>query len=78
MSAYKEFKRDFAFVGVFTVIILALANCAKLGWDDTDGTSRSGLGLYTDAKTGCQYLSAGGSGITPRLDARGQHVGCEQ
>lgn len=34
--------------------------------DPKDG--RSGMRLYTDALTGCQYLSAGG-GITPRLDS---------
>lgn len=46
--------------------------------DDTDPPreglwrSRSGLGLYTDHKTGCQYVKAGlFGGTTPRLDADG-------
>lgn len=43
--------------------------------DDTDPPSgRSGMGLHTDARTGCQYLSR--AGLTPRLDATGKHI-CE-
>lgn len=42
--------------------------------DDTDPASgRSGLRLFTDAKTGCQYVGAG-LGITPRLRADGTQV----
>ncbi|WP_370558585.1 hypothetical protein [Edwardsiella tarda] len=48
----------------------------KAGWtvDSTDGTSPSGLKPYTDALTGCQYLSAGGNGITPRMDVNGHQI----
>lgn len=42
--------------------------------DDTDGTRRSGMVLYTDAATGCQYLGVSGSGITPRMDEDGYQV----
>lgn len=44
--------------------------------DDTDAPGkRSGLNLYTDNKTGCQYLSAPfGRALTPRLDANGQQI----
>jgi hypothetical protein len=46
--------------------------------DDTDPPDgRSGMKLYTDHKTGCQYLSAPLSSITPRLDGEGRHVGCK-
>lgn len=46
--------------------------------DDTDpeGSKRSGMGLYTDAKTGCQYLSVPNGGMTPRLGADGRQHGC--
>lgn len=44
--------------------------------DDIENRERSGLGLKTDNKTGCQYLTNGWSGITPRLDREGNHVGC--
>ena len=50
-------------------------------YDDTDPPSatpywgRSGLGLYTDHKTGCQYVKAGMfGGTTPRLDDSGKPV----
>lgn len=54
--------------------------------DDTDPTdSRSGLGLYQDALTGCEYISGGPwpAALTPRLNADGtqvcrQHTGGEQ
>lgn len=43
--------------------------------DDTDPPGgRSGLGLYTDARTGCQYLTRPGTGITPRVDREGKHI----
>jgi hypothetical protein len=36
---------------------------------------RSGLGLYTDHKTGCQYVKAGFfGGTTPRLDENGKQI----
>ncbi|EGT7582913.1 hypothetical protein JE599_002244 [Salmonella enterica] len=44
-----------------------------VGRDDTDGEARSGLELYTDHATGCQYLG-NGSGLTPRMDALGYQM----
>ena len=45
-------------------------------YDDTDDAVnhiRSGLVLYTDYKTGVQYVSGSfGLGITPRLDRNGK------
>jgi len=48
--------------------------------DTTDPPEgRSGLVLFTDAETGCQYLSGGRrSGVTPRVDGAGRHVGCKR
>lgn len=47
--------------------------------DDTTNKTRSGLSLYTDHLTGCQYLRAGiFGGITPRLTANGKHQGCRE
>jgi len=50
-------------------------------WRPTDATDadwrhRSGLRLYTDHATGCQYISAGGD-LTARLNASG-HQMCVQ
>lgn len=65
------------------VVIYFLAS-AFLDTDPTDASRwrRSGMGFYVDYETGCEYLSTGGllgaSGITPRLDANGQHMGCKR
>ncbi|WP_020471552.1 DUF6440 family protein [Zavarzinella formosa] len=46
------------------------------GRDDTDNPndSRSGMMVYTDHRTGCQYLGTVFGGITPRLDRDGKPV----
>jgi hypothetical protein len=60
------------------VLIIAVnAALGKFDSDDTDGTTRSNMRLYTDARTGCQYLSVPGGGITPRKDDNGHHLGCK-
>ena len=43
--------------------------------DPVDG--RSGMSLYTDAASGCQYLGNPLGGITPRMTSAGQHMGCK-
>lgn len=77
----KKEARDFWFEGV-KILGYMLVGAAMMGWaidyfrigyDSTDGEERSGLGLHTDAMTGCQYLSRSG-GLTPRLDAKGNHI----
>ena len=56
-------------------------NYIPIGWDDTDGKTRSGLIPYTDCKTGVQYLSTTNSAPTVRLDMSGKPVvdftGCQ-
>lgn len=47
-------------------------------YDDTDNTEtneRSGLKLFTDYGTGCQYIAPAFGSIYPRMDGR-KHVGC--
>lgn len=51
-----------------------LSQCGKDNSDPPDG--RSGLTIYTDALTGCEYLSVMLGGITPRLDGDGRQIGC--
>lgn len=70
----------FALTGAGMVLALMLL-LTERAYDDTDDKNsgrRSGMTLHTDYRTGCQYLSAGlfGSGLTPRLDEAGHHVGC--
>lgn len=64
---------------VGATLLLALIGLLSVitPYDATDPPGgRSGMGLHTDHETGCQYLSR--SGITPRLDAAGQHMGCRR
>ncbi|WP_319568247.1 DUF6440 family protein [Cohaesibacter marisflavi] len=46
--------------------------------DDSNGAKKSGMTVYTDYKTGCQYLGTWSGGITPRLDADGKQVCIEE
>lgn len=61
---------------LMVAILGAIMACSLMG-SDRDSTDtkavRSGMKLYTDALTGCQYLSAGG-GLTPRIDSDGEPV----
>lgn len=53
---------------------LLIGSIELVAKDSTDTkTTKSGMRLYTDALTGCQYLSAGG-GLTPRIDSDGEPV----
>lgn len=76
-SAYWMFRRDILiFVGALFALN-AIYNASGYGRDDTDAPDeRSGLELRTDFGTGCQYLEASSGGLTPRLDADGNHMGC--
>lgn len=64
---------------VLMAVLLALDSCRP--YDSTDDRAegeRSGLSLYTDHLTGCQYLEGGMfGGLTPRRDGQGNHVGCK-
>lgn len=48
----------------------------QIGWDDSDAQAPSGLKIYTDSRTNCQYLSSQSGGLTPRLDRTGIQI-CE-
>ncbi|VVD70795.1 DUF6440 family protein [Pandoraea anhela] len=55
---------------------LVLTGCGPLdGTDDARTGTRSGLTIYVDHGTGCQYLRVGGyDGIFPRLGADGRPI----
>ena len=65
---------------LFLIIFLTIHTFVEniYNYDDTDNKDekeRSGLGLYTDNRTGCQYLSAGlFGGIIKRVDKDGNHI----
>lgn len=64
------------FYGAGTVLIVMIIGhmLCFAGKDDTDRAERSGMILYTDYGTGCQYVSTILGGITPRLDKDGKPV----
>lgn len=59
--------------GLLVVILLNICGCIKTDDSDIDKWNRSGLRIYTDNKTGVQYLRAGNA-LTPRLDADGKLI----
>lgn len=66
-------------VGFFLVVIALFSYFQPYdSTDDEENKERSGMRLYTDHQTGCQYLSGsnflGPTGITPRLDGNGNHI----
>lgn len=62
-------------LGIFTVLFFSLVISAILK-DDSDKNffTRSGMSVYTDYKTGLQYLGGSKGGIIPRLDENGKHI----
>ena len=65
------------FLVVLVIGDYALSFIPYYDTDDDLNEIRSGMSLYTDHLTGCQYLKAGffGSGM-PRLNGAGEHIGC--
>jgi len=66
------------FIGILMVIQYTL-NQFNIGFDNSDNSiahQRSNLVIYTDYKTGCQYLQGGffGDNITPRMDENGKQI----
>jgi len=64
---------------IIIVMINVILNRFHIGFDDSDdwdNHKRSGLIIYTDYKSGCQYLQGGffGDNITPRLDENGKQI----
>jgi hypothetical protein len=74
MNVYNAIKKDLFRIVIFVFLLILVLNFFKVGWDSTDGESRSGLGLHTDNLTGCQYLSSSRGGLIPRLDSDGTHI----
>lgn len=80
-SIFLYVARDFAITLAIAIgfwAVFSLLAGILIPRDDSDSPeSRSGLTLRTDHKTGCQYLESKFSGLTPRVDGNGAHVGCK-
>ena len=83
--ASKKLMADAVFYGITKAVAWICAAIIVLGLigsivgypqkDDTDPSGgRSGLKIYTDSGTGCQYLSVSSGGVTPRLNADGHPI----
>lgn len=63
---------------IINVVLLAVLLLRISPFDDTDHSDRrlrSGLSLYVDYRTGCQYIAGSLFGsLTPRLDRNGNHM----
>ena len=60
--------------GLIIAIVLIVFLLSNWRRDDSDGAKRSGLIVYTDNKTGVQYLGKVFGALTPRLDKDGRVV----
>lgn len=70
-----------SFVTALSILLLILmVSIWPAPYNDTDDSETgtlSGLSVYTDNLTGCQYIKAGlVGGISPRLDHEGHQLGC--
>ena len=74
MEVYKKLKTDLAIGVILLMLIQAVYNWSDYGRDNTDGETRSGMGLHIDALTGCHYLSKGKSSLLQRNDKNGNHI----
>ncbi len=72
-KGYKDIGKYLLMFLFWIAVFGAIYNWSSLNRDDTDGEKRSNMQLHTDHKTGCQYLSVNGGGLTPRLNADGSH-----
>ena len=65
---------------LYTIVDFMASNIAdyfKIRFNDSDNLktkTRSGLKVYTDFKTGLQYISTSKGGLQPRLDQYGNHM----
>jgi len=64
---------DFLSGMCFMLILVAALRCWPTDDSDRDADHRSGMGVYTDYKTGLQYLGKCGA-LTPRLDTDGKQI----
>ena len=61
-------------ISVLSILTLFLID-GKREYDNTDtATERSGMSLYTDNKTGCQYLTVLFGALTPRMNSTGKQI----
>ncbi len=68
MEVWGKIKRDIFLMLIVMLVVNAIFSITPFWRDSTDGEDRSGMVPHIDARTGCEYLSVPGGGITPRMD----------
>lgn len=68
-----NFKMAFSFFAGIA-LFSALSAPSFFFKDDSDGKKRSGMVVFTDYKTGVQYLSSPMGGLTVRVDENGKPI----
>lgn len=72
---YDRFRRDVIVIFIVIIALSWIGNFFHWNWDDSDSVStRSGMKVFTDAKTGCEYLGRPHGGIIQRFDKIGKQV----
>ena len=72
---WKRQRKMFMTMWLIFGVFLAINFIRSTDSTDKSRWSRSGLSLYTDHKTGLQYIKGGLSGnMIPRLDVNGKHM----
>ncbi len=70
-----EFDFDDVLFAVFCVVAIGCIVYALITSNiGTRSLRGSGLLLYTDPVTGCQYLNTGRGNLTPRMDKEGKQI----
>ena len=76
----KKMKLNSVVVVCLIIWLVAIVGDWLTPYDDTDDIEsgvRSGMVLYTDNLTGCQYLKGSFfAELTPRVNGKGRHIGC--
>lgn len=71
-------KHLWLYICIWLVFIVYIITLPYDNTDDSLNRERSGLIIYTDHLTGCEYLGSFFGGPTPRLNSNGNHIGCKQ
>lgn len=75
---FKLFSKYRLDIIIFTFIAVCVHSCTEFdSTDDVQNKVRSGLKIYIDHLTGCEYISTLLGGPTPRMSEDGKsHLGC--
>ena len=59
-----------------SVLLVGVTGCSEASGGSAQLNKSRYVQQFTDQETGCKYLTTKDGGITPRLNAKGGHLGC--